>query len=133
MPPVLATTISEQIEKNNEKEISYRSLHSVARIHDVSSNVVITVPYLSLMNKYRYLLDAITVTYILDEELQMHYRYKPKTLSEDLYGTVDLWFELLRLNHMRSIIDFTPKKVKVYDPDKIRSFINEILILEGII
>ena len=125
--------MTEQIELNDEREISYRTLHSVAEIHDSNTGAIILVPYLSLMNKYRYLLEEITMTLVFDDELTAKYRYNPKMLSEDLYGTVDLWFELLRLNHLRSIIDFEAKKVKIYDPDRIKEFINEILILEGVI
>ena len=61
------------------------------------------------------------------------HRYRPKMLSYDLYGTTELWFLLLNLNGCKSIMEFTPKKIKFYDPDRLKSYINEILVLEGIL
>lgn len=126
----IPSSITEQIETVKDLEISYRMLHNNLFINDISSNKRIEVPFQSLINKYKYILSDITVSVNLDDRLSRYYLYNPKLLSQDLYGTVELWSELLRLNNWSSIVDFKPVKIKIYDPRRLKSFLNEILILE---
>ena len=52
-------------------------------------------------------------------------------MSEDFYGTTEFWFMLLVLNNYKSVIEFQPKNyVKMYDTDKFKRYLNEIMILE---
>lgn len=126
----IPASITEQIESIKDLEISYRMLHNNIIINDASSNRKIEVPYQSLINKYRYILSDITVSVNLDDRLARYYLYNPKLLSYDLYGTVELWSELMRLNNWYSITQFKPVKIKIYNPNKLKAYLNEILILE---
>lgn len=47
-----------------------------------------------------------------DEEFQK-YRFKPKLLAYDLYGSTELFFTILYTNGMCSIKDFNRKKIKL--------------------
>lgn len=77
---------------------------------------------------YDILLDyAITVTF--DEDDYLKYKYKPKVLSQDLYGTKNLHFLLLRLNNITSVTQFDFKELKVFDKSIIK-LLNEIIVLE---
>ena len=69
----------------------------------------------------------------LDDKAIAEVRYKPKTLSYVLYGTTEFWNDILILNECKSIIDFTPKKIRYYDPNRLKTYLNQILILEGIL
>ena len=51
-------------------------------------------------------------------------------VSEELYGTTEFWDQILILNNAFSIIDFKPKVLKVYDPERLKLYLNEIMILE---
>lgn len=126
-------TMQDQIDNGEKKEISYRNLHSKAIIHDSERDIKIRIPYDSLINKYRHFLDAIVITVKFDETYRKYYRYKPKLFSYDTYGTTELWFVILELNGCASMIDFDLDSVKFYDPKKFKSFINEIMNLEGIL
>lgn len=57
------------------------------------------------------------------------YRYKPKKYCFDTYGCTDLWFLLLRVNNMVSVIDFDKQKIIVFR-DTIFDTLNLILTLE---
>lgn len=129
----IPVTLREQIETVEGDDISYRALHSIAYISDADTGDVITVPYMDLISKYSDFLDAIVVEMTLTDELYFRYRYRPKTLSNDLYGTTELWFTLLNLNGFRSIMEFQPKKLKYYDPDQFKIYINEIMVLEEVL
>ena len=61
------------------------------------------------------------------------YRFKPKKLSYDLYGTTELWDALLELNQMYSIIEFDREKYKVFDPREFKTALNEIMILKDVL
>ena len=126
------STIQELIDQIETKEISYRNLHTTFCIRQ--NNEVIQVPYKSMIREYMDLMaeDAITVSLPADE-VRM-YKFKPKKLSYDLYGTVELWAGLLELNKMYSTMDLTCEKpFLVFNPNTVKEKINEILIMEGVL
>lgn len=126
-------TMNDQINHAENLEISYRTLHTKAIVHDSERNINIRIPYDSLINKYRHFLESIVIEIKIDETYQKYYRYKPKLFSNDTYGTTELWFVILELNGCPSMLDFDLDRIKIYDPKKFKSFINEIMNLEGIL
>ena len=90
-----------------------------------------SIIFSSLTNKYRTYLLACVVPTQLTEEEQERYRYAPKKLSYDLYGTTELWADLLKLNGCASITEFEPDFVKVYDPNTFKEYLNEIMIFDS--
>ena len=129
----IPATITELIEWGKNEEISYRNLHTEAYINDIDNDRIIKIPLNDTMSAYRYFLDPYLIEFELhDEELQL-YQFKPKSLSYKLYGTTELWALLLMINNCVSKIDFNKKKIKVLDPKNIKSFINEVLILEKVL
>ncbi len=129
----IPATITELIEWGKNEEISYRNLHTEAYINDLDNDRIIKIPLNDTMSAYRYFLDPYLIEFELhDEELQL-YQFKPKSLSYKLYGTTELWALLLMINNCVSKIDFNKKKIKVLDPKNIKSFINEVLILEKVL
>lgn len=127
-------TITKQISNIKSYEISYRTLHTKAIVNDYITGDSIGIPFMNIIDKYKdNLIPIITEAELTDTE-QRDYMYQPKKLSEYLYGTTELWFELLRLNHAPSISDFKPGNIiKIYDPDSFKEYINEILILEELV
>lgn len=144
----IPASIGEQIADIKTLEINYRNLHNTA---DITNNKTITganggiiydrtitIPYLSIISKYRHILNGIPnliVKVKFDDQMARKYKYNPKRLSYDIYSTVELWFELLRINHCSSVTEFDLKnnQVNVYNVNKIKEILNEIMILEGII
>lgn len=129
----IPVTITEQINDAEKWEISYRTLHPSAILKDEFSSRNIEIPFSSLTNKYRHFLSKIVRTTTLDEKLQARYKQRPKLVSYDLYGTTELWNDILILNNCFSTIEFNPVTIKAYNPDKLKEYINEILILEKLI
>lgn len=126
------STIQELIDQVEKKEISYRNLHTTFCIRQ--NDEVIRVPYKSMIREYMDLMenDAIKVS-LPDDEVRI-YKYKPKKLSYDLYGTTELWAAILELNKMYSTMDLTCEKpFLVFNPNTVKEKINEILIMEGVL
>ena len=129
----IPVTMTEQINNAEKWEISYRTLHPSAILKDEFSSRNIEIPFSSLTNKYRHFLSKIVRTTTLDDKLQARYKQRPKLVSYDLYGTTELWNDILILNNCFSTIEFNPVTIKAYNPDKLKEYINEILILEKLI
>lgn len=56
------------------------------------------------------------------------YKYNPKKLSYDVYGTTELWFLILRLNEMYSVTEFNINPIKLFNInvlDKISEILNK--------
>lgn len=127
----ISATIEDQYEYGKSLEISYRALHHDAYVVDKQSNRTIRIPFLSILSKYRDFLDEIMVEQELTHEEQIEYKFNPKKMSEDFYGTTEFWYMLLILNNFKSIIEFRPKEyVKMYDVNRFKRYLNEIMILE---
>lgn len=128
----IPSTMTEQVKNIEKLDISYRILHPSIIIKDEASETNIEIPFSSLTNKYRNFLKKIIVSIELDDRFMLKYRFKPKMISEELYGTTEFWNDILILNNCFRVCDFQPKLLKVYDPTKLKSYINQILILEGL-
>lgn len=58
------------------------------------------------------------------------YKYKPKLLSYDIYGTTELFFVILAMNGMCSIKDFNKRKLKLLFRSDMYNILNEIYSAE---
>lgn len=126
-------TLEDQITGELEDPMTYRKLHTYINVNDVQSNSVVKVPYASFTSEYRAYLQDIVVDYELQEDEYNLYKQNPHALSYALYGVTHYWAMLLELNHCRSRIDFTKKKIKVFDPSKLEDIITEIMTKEGLL
>lgn len=126
----IPATMDEQVLNASNLELSYNVLHENAIIKSVDTTTTIAIPFKSLTNKYKDFLSNIIIELPLTEAEQEKYKYKPKLVSEELYQTTEFWDQILILNNAVSVIDFTPKVLKVYDPEQLKLYLNEILILE---
>ena len=127
-------TIDDLIESSKGKDLSYKNLHSYIYIKEHEGDII-KVPYGSVIRNYLPYLRDIAYEVTLTRNEYTRYRFKPKTVSYDLYNTTELWGAILELNQVYSVIDFNleNKKIKVFNPDELFTMLNEIMIIEGII
>lgn len=128
----IPSTLQEYIDSIEDLDISYRKLHLPGAIYAPKRGRVSMVPITSLFNKYRDVLSSIILEIELDEIERARYMYKPKMVSEELYGTAEFWDTLLILNGFKSTSTFVPKVLKFYDTRKLKSYISEMMIIEEI-
>lgn len=94
-------------------KMNLRKFDTTTLIRDISKASHITrVPIGDMFLNYRQQFEEAIVLY----QIPRDYFYRPKSLSLELYGTTELWLSLLRLNNMKSIVDFKQQIIKVYDP-----------------
>lgn len=129
----IPSTIIEQIEDIEDRDINYRTLHVGLNVYnDDKDSRNFKVPYLSILNKHNNILSKIIITRELTSKEYTKYAFRPKLFSDDMYDTTEFWDTILFLNNCKSVVDFRLQKIKYYDPDKFKAFIDEIFIVEGI-
>lgn len=124
-------TIQELIDSVKDMEISYRNLHT--NVYIKNKDDTIKIPYKSILKEYMPFLQSTVLNLQLTAPEVSLYRFKPKKLSYDLYGTTELWSALLEINRMYSIVEFNQEEYKVFDPKEFKTLLNEVMILENIL
>lgn len=130
------STITEDYERVEGYEISYRTLHTMAELRSRTrpDYPVIIAPYANILDKYRSNLKSLIVEVDIEEDMAREFRFNPKIVSYELYNTTEFWNLILQLNHCKSITEFKPtKKLIVYDPYALKDALNEIMVLEGLL
>lgn len=84
----------------------------------------------SLFSKYRNELATYLYKVNFTNEEYSRYRYNPKKLSYDLYGTTELWFLILYANQLYSISQFDMRSLYIYD-GTVFNAISHIIDLES--
>ncbi len=123
------STIKDVIVEGKHKKFMPETLCFKEILLNSSENKFV-VNWSYVYEKYYELLLEHVVTVTLTDKEYMKYRYQPKRLAEDLYGEKDLYFLLLRVNYIYSIINFDFKELKVFRASVI-PLINEILVIES--
>ena len=72
--------------------------------------------------------EAITITFT-DKEYYK-YKYKPRLLSDYLYGSTEFFSIILQLNDIASEKEFTKKSIKLIPADTMKSLLEKIYIAE---
>ena len=123
------STIQSVINEGLESKLNIKEL-SIKDVIVNSAGEKFVVNMFNLYEKYYEILLDYTTTVVLDEKEYMKYRFKPKLLSYDLYGTKELHYMLLRLNYMYSVVNFDLREIRVFTRNVI-PLINEIMIIES--
>lgn len=118
------STITSQINEGKSIKISNARLNNQKVLTTHGDKLVIN--FQSLLTKYWYHLRKRITTLVFTDKQYRQYRFRPKTLSYDLYGTIEFATPLMQINNVTSISEFDLKIVKIFNPD-IRDFFNEIL------
>lgn len=99
------------IDEGKNLDISHDKLCLKVRDGDVIS------PYQSLICKYYYSLVPFISKITLTDDQYFLYKNNPKGLSQELYGTPELWSALMYINNIVSIADFKKKELYVFNKD----------------
>ena len=123
------STIKSVIEEGLELKMTIKDL-CFKEVMTNSSGEMFIVNMYNVYEKYYELLLEHTTTVVLTDEEYRKYRFQPKLLAKDLYGNKDIYYLLLRVNHIYSVINFDFKELKVFNISLIK-LLNEILVMES--
>ena len=65
--------------------------------------------------KYMPELKDIKIKVTLSNEEYFKYRFNPKLLSYDIYGTTELWFLILEANELHSVTQFDLRTLYIFN------------------
>lgn len=123
------STIRDIIENGLELKMTIKDL-SFKEVLTNSAGEMFVINMYNLYEKYYELLLEHSIVAVLSDEEYRKYRFQPKRLAKDLYGNQELYYLLLRLNHVYSIINFDFTEVRVFTSEII-NLLNEIMIMES--
>lgn len=114
-----------QYDDYNPSKLSYMKF---VKTNEGSNDLI--VPFESFFDKYY---DTIKSEFVeemeLTEEDMSIYKYNPKRLSYDSFGTVELWTAILRINDMASVMEFNSPKILMFTSD-FKEIVDEMINLE---
>lgn len=125
----MSSTIQSIIEAGRELKITGNDLHFKHVVTNTKGEKSVVLMNAIFEKYYSLMLDHSVLVELTDVEYHK-YRYKPRVMSTDLYGTPELHFLLLRLNHLVSVTEFDLKELRVFEQD-IVGILNEIIIHEN--
>ena len=122
-------TIKDSIEVGKALSFTANTLHfKKVLTNSIDENFIILMN--PIFDKYYQLMKDYIEEVELTLEEYNKYKYKPKLLSLDLYGTTELYILLMKLNNMTSVIEFDKEKIKVFTKNIIE-VLNEIMVQEN--
>jgi len=108
------------ISEGNKATVSLHNLYDTQLIMDANNPThIYRTPFDDFFLKHHNELQSIEKYVQLDQ----HYYYKPKSVSDILYGTTELWLALLRCNNMKTIPEFCKPIIKIYKPQELADLI----------
>lgn len=97
-------TIDQFIQTEQNKSVKYPNYYYQKVISEDDLHVIMN--YQSIMDRYvQYIRDYITEIELSQEEMRK-YRYNPKRLSFNLYGTTSYWWSIIFANQIHSLTEF---------------------------
>lgn len=129
---VEASTLDEFISTFNVESIKVNSyyLRDVAIADDDSRPIIISGS--SILTKYLPELADDIETVTLSTAEYAKYKYNPKRLSYDVYGTTELWAVILDLNELYSATQFNLTTLRLYKSSAFRKLERIISLNEDI-
>lgn len=119
--PTKAVNLQELIADGLAGEISLDTTSYVNRIDDM------IFPTSSVFDSYMDFIMPLAIDVNLNDTEYYKFKMRPKALSYFLYGTVELWALLLKLNRVQSTMDFDRRIVRVLDPKRL-DVLNKVII-----
>jgi hypothetical protein len=116
-------TIDQFIQTEQNKSVKYPNYYYQKVISEDDLHVIMN--HQSIMDRYvQYIRDYITEIELSQEEMRK-YRYNPKRLSFNLYGTTSYWWSIIFANQIHSLTEFDFSRdnvIKVFTREGISAF-----------
>jgi len=126
-------TIDDQASSASQLKMTTAKL-SFQSILAIKKDTAIKLNTGSVFTDYSYYLRRDKCTYVFfNEESARRYAYRPKLLANAIYKNIEFAALILRLNHMKSVSDFTMERLieGILVPfTSVKDFFNEVLIKE---
>lgn len=113
-------TIEDLITEGSTDIVTYTKFSLLEKIGDM------TVPTENIIFDYMDELKKLSVNVRLTDNELLKYKYKPKLLAFDVYGTTESYFVIMALNNIIDVRDFKMKRLKMLKKDAMSEIISYI-------
>lgn len=124
----LDMTIKDYITQYNNEDITFSEFF-LKQVFVTDAGKKLLMNFENLIIKYMPELKEMKVKVSLSNEEYSRYKFNPKLLSFDIYGTTELWFLILEANELHTISQFDSKTIYLFRADIIEK-VARILNLE---
>lgn len=112
----LDMTIKDYITQYNNEDITFSEFF-LKQVFITAAGKKLLMNFENLIIKYMPELKEMKVKVTLSNEEYSRYRFNPKLLSFDIYGTTELWFLILEANELHTISQFDSKTIYLFRAD----------------
>lgn len=112
----LDMTIKDYITQYNNEDITFSEFF-LKQVFVTDAGKKLLMNFENLIIKYMPELKEMKVKVTLSNEEYSRYRFNPKLLSFDIYGTTELWFLILEANELHTISQFDSKTIYLFRAD----------------
>lgn len=112
----LDMTIKDYITQYNNEDVTFSEFF-LKQVFVTDTGKKLLVNFENLIIKYMPELKELKVKVSLSNEEYSRYKFNPKLLSFDLYGTTELWFLILEANELHTISQFDSKTIYLFRAD----------------
>ena len=112
----LDMTITDYITQYNNEDITFSEFF-LKQVFTTDAGKKLLINFENIMIKYMPELKDLKVKVTLSNEEYSKYKYNPKLLSYDIYGTTELWFLILEANELHTISQFNSKTLYLFQTD----------------
>lgn len=116
-------TIKDMIEAGKNIEMTYYNSSYIEKIGNIEYSVH------NIIHDYMEEIEPYLQTVTLSDSEYRKYKYKPRLLAYDLYGSTDLYFLIMIFNNICDVKNFDIRKIKLLSRANL-SIINKIFITE---
>lgn len=127
--PERTATVEDFIDMGDTDDITYANFSILVKC--IGENSIVQYAQDNIIYDYLPELNERTVTLTMNDNEFIKYRYKPKLLAYDLYGSTEVYFVIMALNGMCNIKDFNKKKLKLLYKSDLLELLNEIYSAES--
>lgn len=120
MDPKDASTIDQLVSSGKNVILTYNNLAILEKIEHMYlpvDNIIYT--YIDELKKY-------IIPIRLSEMELVRYKYKPKLLAFDVYGSTDLYFVIMVLNGIIDVRDFTMSTINMFKKEHMNTLMSYI-------
>ena len=115
------SNLSDFIYQGRQNTISYQNLSYVQPFEDIKFPIFNVVTY-DYLQEFK---DAAVTINLTNDEFDK-YKYKPRLLSIDLYGTTELFFVILAVNGMASEKEFSKQTIKLIPVSTLKNMMQQV-------
>lgn len=112
----LDMTIKDYITQYNNEDITFSEFF-LKQVFVTDAGKKLLMNFENLIIKYMPELKEMKVKVSLSNEEYSRYKFNPKLLSFDIYGTTELWFLILEANELHTISQFDFKTIYLFRAD----------------